>query len=308
MSLDNETRGVIESLLTANPVVLFMKGTPQQPQCGFSAKAISALDMLLPDYTTVNVLDHPAIREGIKAYGNWPTIPQLYVKGELIGGSDIILEMMQSGELAEAVGVEAPAAAASAISISDAAAEVMRNAIESQAGVAIHLQIDAGWQHSMSLQPPTGQGPTVEAAGITIHMDPWTAGRASGLRIDLQETLQGTRFGFDNPNAPPPVNQMTVQALKTRLDSGDDIHLFDVRGSEERAKAKIDASRSLDQEGIALIEGLAKGTEIIFYCHTGGRSQAVAEQLRRRGYTNLHNVQGGIRAWSEEIDPSVPKY
>ena len=83
-----------------NRVVLFMKGNRQQPQCGFSAKTVSALDMLIPDYLHVNVLDHPEIRDGIKAYGNWPTIPQLYVGGELIGGSDIVLEMFESGELA----------------------------------------------------------------------------------------------------------------------------------------------------------------------------------------------------------------
>ena len=308
MSLDNETRGVIDSLLSANPVVLFMKGTPQQPQCGFSAKAVSALDMLVPDYTTVNVLEHPTIREGIKAYGNWPTVPQLYVKGELIGGSDIILEMMQSGELADVLGVDTPDVTVPQIRLSDQAAAVMSNAVQDHAGTAIHLQIDAGWQHSFSLSRPSDQGVRVEVNGVALHMDPWTAGRADGLSIDLEESLQGTRFGFDNPNAPPPVNQMTVRVLKERLDSGDDVHLFDVRGPDERAKAKIDAARPFDQDAIDLIESLDQDAELIFHCMTGSRSQAVAEQLRRRGYSNLHNVKGGILAWSEEIDPSVPKY
>ena len=99
MSLDSETRGIIDNLLSSNQVVLFMKGTPQQPQCGFSAKTTAALDMLVPDFASVNVLEHPEIREGIKEYANWPTIPQLYIDGELIGGCDIVMELYHSGEL-----------------------------------------------------------------------------------------------------------------------------------------------------------------------------------------------------------------
>jgi len=89
----------IESLLSENPVVLFMKGTRFAPRCGFSAAAAGVLNELLPDYVSVDVLEDAEIREGIKAYGNWPTIPQLYVKGELVGGCDIALEMYRSGEL-----------------------------------------------------------------------------------------------------------------------------------------------------------------------------------------------------------------
>jgi monothiol glutaredoxin len=99
MSLDPATRERIQSLLSAHRVVLFMKGNRQQPMCGFSAAATNTLNELLPDYHTVNVLEDPAIREGIKIYGEWPTIPQLYVDGELVGGSDIIRQMYTSGEL-----------------------------------------------------------------------------------------------------------------------------------------------------------------------------------------------------------------
>ena len=106
MALDNETRGIIDQVLSANKVVLFMKGTPQQPQCGFSATTVSTLEMLIPDFMSVNVLEHPSIRDGIKEFANWPTIPQLYIDGELIGGSDIVTDMLQSGELAAALGVE----------------------------------------------------------------------------------------------------------------------------------------------------------------------------------------------------------
>jgi monothiol glutaredoxin len=89
----------IDALVKSNPVVLFMKGTPDFPQCGFSAAAAAVLQNLGVGFEGVNVLADPDVREGIKVYGNWPTIPQLYVGGELVGGADIIREMHASGEL-----------------------------------------------------------------------------------------------------------------------------------------------------------------------------------------------------------------
>jgi monothiol glutaredoxin len=99
--MNEATRQRIETLLDQNPVVLFMKGTPQFPMCGFSARAVAILKELQVDFCSVNVLEDPEIREGIKVYGNWPTIPQLYVNKQLIGGSDVMIEMYQAGELQE---------------------------------------------------------------------------------------------------------------------------------------------------------------------------------------------------------------
>ncbi len=98
-----ETKKKIEDLLNKAPVLLFMKGNAQFPQCGFSARAIAILQELKVNFETVNVLEDAEIREGIKIYGNWPTIPQLYIKKELIGGSDIMMEMYQAGELQDLV-------------------------------------------------------------------------------------------------------------------------------------------------------------------------------------------------------------
>ena len=91
----------IADIVKSNDVVLFMKGTPLFPQCGFSSRAIAILDRLEATYETVDVLQDPEIRAGIKDYSDWPTIPQLYVKGEFVGGSDIMMEMFESGELQE---------------------------------------------------------------------------------------------------------------------------------------------------------------------------------------------------------------
>src|SRR5579863_5640020 len=89
----------IEKLISENPVVLFMKGTPEFPQCGFSGQVIQILDYVGAPVVGVNVLEDADIRQGVKEYANWPTIPQLYVKGEFVGGCDIAREMFQSGEL-----------------------------------------------------------------------------------------------------------------------------------------------------------------------------------------------------------------
>jgi monothiol glutaredoxin len=94
-----DVRDRIEEVVRNNDIVLFMKGTPLFPQCGFSSRAIAILDHLGVKYETVDVLQDPEIRAGIKDYSDWPTVPQLYVKGEFLGGSDIMMEMFQAGEL-----------------------------------------------------------------------------------------------------------------------------------------------------------------------------------------------------------------
>jgi monothiol glutaredoxin len=95
-----DTQQRIKDQVTGHPVVLYMKGTPQFPQCGFSSLAVQVLNACgVQDFFSVNVLAEPEIRQGIKQYANWPTIPQLYVNGEFVGGSDIVREMYESGEL-----------------------------------------------------------------------------------------------------------------------------------------------------------------------------------------------------------------
>lgn len=101
--MSDATSERIHSIVTENPVVLFMKGTPLFPQCGFSSRAVAILDRLGVEYASVDVLQDAEIRAGIKSYSDWPTIPQLYVKGEFLGGSDIMMEMFEAGELEEVV-------------------------------------------------------------------------------------------------------------------------------------------------------------------------------------------------------------
>ena len=105
---NEEIRSFIENAIQENKVMLFMKGTPQQPACGFSLRASGALNALGVKYAALDILPDPRIREELSAVSGWPTIPQLFVDGELVGGSDIVLEMFESGELAETLGVDQP--------------------------------------------------------------------------------------------------------------------------------------------------------------------------------------------------------
>jgi monothiol glutaredoxin len=101
----------IQDAIASNEILLFMKGTPEAPRCGFSARTVAALESLGKPFAAVDILPDPRIRQELSALSNWPTIPQLFVRGELVGGCDIVTEMYESGELAEVLGVEAPASA-----------------------------------------------------------------------------------------------------------------------------------------------------------------------------------------------------
>ena len=109
---NDEIRSFIENAIKENKVILFMKGIPNQPACGFSARTAGALNALGVQYAALDILPDPRIREELSGLSGWPTIPQLFVDGELVGGSDIVMEMFESGELAELLGVEQPEAPA----------------------------------------------------------------------------------------------------------------------------------------------------------------------------------------------------
>jgi monothiol glutaredoxin len=200
MPLDDATRSRIDSLVTGSPVLLFMKGTRSSPQCGFSATVVGILDGLLSDYATCDVLADPEIRQGIKDYSSWPTIPQLYVRGEFIGGCDIVRELFASGELAEKLGVEPPRAPT--LRVSERAAEALRRILAARAGDGLlHLRVDAGFDHQLYLGPAEPGELEVESNGIRIAVDAATARRAEGLAIDAEETDDGPAFRIENPSA-----------------------------------------------------------------------------------------------------------
>jgi monothiol glutaredoxin len=308
MALSERTRERIEEYIHGDDVVLFMKGNRSMPQCGFSNKVVQILDSIVDDYTTVDVLADPDIREGIKEYSDWPTIPQLYLKGEFIGGCDVVTELYASGELHRQLGRPVPERKIPTIRISDAAAARVREYMNRAPGKSLKLSIDARYQASLGLAPRQEHEVEVESNGIHVLMDHATAERADGLSIDLVESPTGTAFKMDNPNAPAEVKQLAPRDVKKLLEAGTKLVFLDVRTPEERATAAIPGTRLLDQSTAAEIERLPKDTLLVFHCHHGGRSQAAAEHFRGRGFTNVHNMAGGIDAWSREVDGSVPRY
>ena len=306
--MNPELKQRIQEIVDGAEVVLFMKGSRQFPQCGFSAAVVSVLDDYLEQYTTLDVLSDPDLRQGIKEFSDWPTIPQLYVKGEFVGGCDIVRDMHASGELSKTLGVRLTPVEPPTIHVTDDAAEAFKAA---QAGETdykdLRLEISAHFQYGLSFGPKL-DGDIVAESAFPIRMDRATARRADGMKIDFVEEPGGaTGFKIDNPNEPPKVGAMTVQELKERLDTGA-IHLFDVRPEDERAQASIDGAIALDEAGTKQLAALDKQAPIAFLSKSGGRSLQAASHYLAQGHRKVFNVTGGIDAWSQHIDTSVPRY
>ncbi|MGN2245334.1 Grx4 family monothiol glutaredoxin [Frateuria sp. GZRR35] len=307
MSLDPATRERIETLLKDHRVVLFMKGDRRQPMCGFSAAATNTLNELLPEYHTVNVLEDPEIREGIKVFGDWPTIPQLYVEGELVGGADIIRQMYASGELHTLFGATPPDRTPPEITITDKAAEAIRNGIANAQGLALHLEIGPDHSAGFQLAPAGDHDIVVTANGIEVHFDPGSAQRAKGIVIDWVSTVQGEGLSLKFPGAQE-IGSLSVQQLKERLAEGS-VLLVDVRPAAGRSQAApLALARVLEDEGYDALAALPKDTALAFICHHGNSSRGVAERFAAHGFKSVFNVEGGMDAWAREIDSSVPRY
>jgi monothiol glutaredoxin len=181
--------------------VLFMKGTPQAPQCGFSAQCVGILDDMLPTYETVDVIARPDIRSAIKEYTQWPTVPQLYVGGDFVGGCDIVTEMAGTGELYGALGVDVPEVAEPVIEITDNAKDVFADAPCSN-DQGIRLGISKQFQYDLNVGPINAHDFRVESNGITLTIDRMSAQRANGITIDFETDGQQSGFRIKNPNEP----------------------------------------------------------------------------------------------------------
>jgi monothiol glutaredoxin len=306
MALSEPVRKQITELLASERVVLFMKGSRQMPQCGFSAQVVQILDEHLSSYETVDVLRSPELREGIKEFSQWPTIPQLFVAGQLIGGCDIVREMKASGELGKLLGAEVVAPKVPSITVSPAAVQAFQAALSDARGDVLRFQINAGFQNELFLAPRAAGDVEVHSNGLSLSLDAASARRADGVSIDFVDGPNGG-FKIENPNEPPRVKELSAAEVKSRLDRGE-LMLFDVRPEAERGIASIPAAKALDPAGQELLMQLDRNTPVAFHCHHGIRSQAFAEQMLGQGFKNVYNLDGGIDAWSLQIEPAVPRY
>jgi monothiol glutaredoxin len=307
MALSEQQRAEFEKRVRASEVVLFMKGNRRFPQCGFSATVVGILDKLGASYETVNILENQAIRDGMKEYSSWPTFPQLYVGGEFVGGCDIVKDMYSSGDLQRKLGAEARPVQAPRITISVAAATALKEAASGAAGDVLRLEIDPEYNADLHIAPRADGDIEVRSEGVALYVAGASSERADGIKIDFVNVPGGMAFKIDNPNEPPRVKPIHAPALKAMLDAGG-IELFDVRPEDERKIASIAHAKPLDGEGQMLLSTLDKNKAIALHCHHGMRSRAAGEQLLRAGFTNVYNLEGGIEAWSRDVDPSVSRY
>ena len=311
MAISSDTRSQIETLLRQHTVVLFMKGNKQQPRCGFSAKVVEILDGHGVDFRDVDVLSDAALREGIKEFSSWPTIPQLFFQGSLIGGSDIVRQLDESGELLSALGIDPSKIVHTPPSISisaEAAAAIKEAGKEAEPGQHLRMVLQRGGQAiDLYFDAPRGSDLRVEQHGSTVLFDRASARLANGIAIGFVDGPNGG-FRIDNPNLPAKVGALTVTELRKMLDAKVPLRLLDVRTDRERTIARIAGDQSLEDLARQDLDGLAKDTMLVLYCHHGTRSQAAAEQLVARGFRNVWNLSGGIDAWSRQIDPTVARY
>lgn len=311
MTLDANLKKKLDQLVKSDDVVLFMKGSRSFPQCGFSASVVNILNTLIPKYTTVNILTDADVRGGMKEYSDWPTFPQLFVRGEFVGGADIVRQMHESGELEKKLGTLVAAAKPPKLTVSEKAAAELGGALKGEGGPndVIHLTITPSWEHQLDLGPKEASHVTVQAGGLTIQLDRESAGRAEGVSIDFIESADGAGFKIENPNRPATVREIGPKELKALIDQGKlGGHFYDVRPEKERTISKIEGVRQLDDQTLAEVEQLPKDTPLAFHCHHGGRSRAAAEHFLKLGFKNVYNLAGGIDAWSRDIDPKVPRY
>ena len=293
-----ETQQYIESLVKSSRCFLFMKGTPSHPQCGFSSNTISIIkDLMGEDFKTFNVLENQDVREGVKEYGNWPTIPQLYIDSELVGGNDIVTEMFNTGELQSLLNLPQPDRTPAVLTITDKARESIMAGITDIGSNVLKLTIDSQYTTRFSVEPAKGYEVVTDLGEIKVYMDVGTVKRANGIEIDWVDDLQGSGLVINNPNAPKPVKQIEKDELEKAVSENKITHIYDVRSEDQFQQQHIPGSQRLSKEVMADLEELNTDTPMVFVCSVGNSSQGACEFYRKKGFTNVYNLVGGINNW-----------
>lgn len=187
------TRRIIENEIASNHVVLFMKGSKASPRCGFSARVSSILEELGVSYKDIDVLADPALRDEIKAFAQWPTVPQLYVGGRFIGGCDIVSDLYGSGELQQVLGARKRDVDAPSITLTERAAAELRE-LKLSERESVRLEIDPQYRFDLLVEASRPEDVALSDKGVTVRLSPASANRAGGLLIDFVE--DGIRAGF----------------------------------------------------------------------------------------------------------------
>ena len=288
-----------------------MKGTRSFPQCGFSASVVNILNTLIPKYATVNVLADPDIRGGMKEYSDWPTFPQLFIKGEFVGGADIVRQMFEGGELEKKLGdLVAPAKAADVTVTPRAAKELSAALKEGSPGDVIHLTITPSWEHQLDIGAKEADAtsrsrPTASPSSSTAR-----ARRApSGVSIDFVEDATGAGFKIENPNRPadgPRDRAQGAQGAARQRQGQAPLRRAHAEGARHREDRRHDAARRRrDGRRSRRCRRTRRSRST---ATTAAAAARAAEHFLKQGFKNVYNLAGGIDAWSQGRRPSVPRY
>ena len=288
-----------------------MKGTRSFPQCGFSASVVNILNTLVPKYTTVNILSDADIRGGMKEYSDWPTFPQLFIKGEFVGGADIVRQMHEAGELEKKLGDLVAPAKAPTVTVTARAAAELGGRAQGRHARRRHPPDDHA-ELGAPARPRRRRKPshvTIETGGITVQLDRPSAAprRGRGDRLH-RERRRAAASRSTTRTVRRRSSEIAPKELKALLDSGK-VKAALRRPQREGARDRADrAARSSTTPRWREIEKLPKDTPLAFHCHHGDRSRVAAEHFLKQGFKNVYNLAGGIDAWSRDVDPSVPQY
>lgn len=310
MRSSSEIRQRIEPLLRANRLVLFMNGTPDAPERFFSHKICHLLDGLGLEYAYFDVSSDSKLREDIKAYGGLHAIPQLYLDGELVGDGDVVERMAGSGELHAALGLAVPDRTPPTVHLTQAAAQFLRDVITSKGSSTVtDIVVDAQFRSLLRFQPRRKDGIVVEVEGVSLQFDLASARRADGLSIDWKDIERGPSLLISHPKAPTPkpVRWISPADADMRVRAGT-LTIIDVRPREERALARLSVPFLYLDDGTHEIRNLSPDTPLAILCHRGDRSWHAAEHFIQLGHHDVYAIEGGIDAWAESVDVSVPRY
>ena len=291
--MTEELRAKLQAMVDSHDVVLFMKGTRQQPQCGFSNRVVSILEELEIDYQTYNVFSDPDIRSGMKDFSMWPTFPQLYIKQEFVGGCDLVTEMMQSGELPGMLGVTLEDVEPPTVHCSPNILNLFKESLATHGG-GIHIDVSKNFQYDIFIGPKSNGQVESLVDGVPFYFSRGSAKRANGISLDFKDGDNGGVL-IDNPNEPK-FEDIAVSDVEAWVADNPTAKVYQIGVTAEQV---LPFATLLDASAHQEIGQLPKDHPIAFMCVMGVRSQHAAKDLVFQGYNNVFNIVGGLTAWNE---------
>lgn len=309
-NLSPSIRQRIDALRASHRLVLLMSGTPATSHCGVSLRLCALLDDIGLDYAPVDVASDLQPGRGGKREGEWLAIAQLYLDGEFIASGDLIEQRANAGELHAALGLPAPDRRPPEVTLSPAAAQFLRAVIaNSEDGTVAEIEVDAQWASCLLLVPRRKGMIHTQVHGVPLQFGLMSARRSDGLAIDWHDVERGPSWTMRFPWSPviEPVRPISPAQADAGARDGRLI-IVDIRPPQERALARLDLPFLSLDESSHEIRNLAPAVPLAVLCHHGDRSIHAAAHLHQLGHRNLYYIEGGIEAWANLVDTSIPHY